>query len=113
MPSPFPGMHSYLEAPWIWPDVHHGLISESQAALNPTLRPRYVARVELRIYISDDDDPGRQALVPGLRVERGPRQKGTKKAYDVSVDYRTDPQPPLKGNDAKWARELRRGRGGK
>src|SRR3954451_23477613 len=64
MPSPFPGMDPYLEAPWLWPDVHHGLISETRATLNPNLRPRYVARVELRVYISDDDDPGRQAIVP-------------------------------------------------
>jgi hypothetical protein len=71
-------MDPYLEAPWIWPDVHHGLISESQAALNPHLRPRYVARVELRVYISDDDDPGRQALVPDLRVEKSPGRKGAK-----------------------------------
>ena len=57
MPSPFPGMDPYLESPTIWPDVHHELISEIRAALNPSLRPRYVARVELRLYISDDDDP--------------------------------------------------------
>jgi hypothetical protein len=59
--------------------VYHGLISETQAALNPHLRPRYVARVELRVYISDDDDPGRQVLVPDLRVERSPGRKGAKK----------------------------------
>lgn len=88
MPSPFPGMDPYLEAPWIWPDVHHGLISESQAALNPHLRPRYVARVELRVYISDDDDPGRQALVPDLRVERNPRRTNAnrpKKEAELAV----------------------------
>src|SRR5262249_54748786 len=27
-------------------------------------------------------------------------------AYDVSVDYRKELEPPLAGNDAKWAREL-------
>src|SRR5438876_5561917 len=69
MPSPFSGMDPYLETPALWPDVHHELISEIRAALNPRLRPRYVARVELRVYISDDDDPGRQALVPDVRVE--------------------------------------------
>jgi hypothetical protein len=28
-------MDPYREAPVIWPDVHHGLISEIQATLNP------------------------------------------------------------------------------
>ncbi len=83
MPSPFPGMDPYLESPIIWLDVHHGLISESQAALNPVLHRGYVARVELRVYISDEDDPGREALVPPLRVpdvrvERSPRRRGAK-----------------------------------
>src|SRR5438132_6484668 len=79
MPSPFPGMDPYLESPAIWPDVHHGLISEIQAALNPRLRPRYVARVELRVYVSDDDDPGRAALVPDVRVEQAPKRKGAQR----------------------------------
>ncbi len=34
-------------------------------------------------------------------------------AYDASVDYRKDPLPPLEGDDAKWAKELLRGRGRK
>jgi hypothetical protein len=71
-------MDPYLENPQLWPDVHHGLIGEIQAVLNPGLRPRYVARVELRVYISDDDDPGREALVPDVRVEKTSRRKGTK-----------------------------------
>jgi hypothetical protein len=69
-------MDPYLESPVIWPDVHHELISSIRAALNPGLRPRYIARVELRVYISDDDDPGRQALVPDVRVEVDPRRTG-------------------------------------
>jgi hypothetical protein len=72
-------MDPYLESPIIWPDVHHGLISECQAALNPNLRPRYVARVELRVHFSDEDDPGREALVPDVRVEMTPKRKGGKK----------------------------------
>jgi hypothetical protein len=72
-------MDPYLEAPWIWPDVHHELISQIRAALNPNLRPGYVARVELRVYISDDDDPGRTALVPDLRVEKNPKRIGPRK----------------------------------
>ena len=33
-------------------------------------------------------------------------------AYDVTLDYQKDPQPPLQGDDATWARELLRGRRG-
>src|SRR5687768_16766852 len=76
MPSPFPGMDPYLESAAIWPDVHHGLIACIQAELNPRLRPHYVARVELRVYISDDDDPGREVLVPDVRVEKSSNRKG-------------------------------------
>lgn len=91
MPSPFPGMDPYLEAPEIWPDVHHELISEIRAALNPKLRTRYVARVELRIYISDDDDPGRAALVPDVRVETSPLRKGAKKPTAATTLAVTEP----------------------
>src|SRR5262249_4333796 len=76
MPSPFPGMDPYLETPDLWPDVHHRLISEIQSQLNPQLRPAYVARVELRIYISDEDDPGREAIIPDVRVEKPKRTTG-------------------------------------
>ena len=79
MPSPFPGMDPYLETPDLWPDVHHGLISQIQATLNPAVRPNYVARVELRVYISDDDDPGREALIPDVRVEK-PKVRSARKS---------------------------------
>jgi len=73
--SPFPGMDPYLESPRLWPDVHHGLISELQAVLNARLRPRYHVRVEERVYISDEDDPARSVLFPDLRVGENVRQR--------------------------------------
>jgi hypothetical protein len=79
MPSPFPGMDPYLENPALWPDVHQKLISEMQTALTPALRPRYVARAELRVYVLGEDDPGRDAwLVPDVRIERTAKRKGSK-----------------------------------
>ncbi|HTU91469.1 MAG TPA: DUF4058 family protein [Gemmataceae bacterium] len=79
MPSPFPGMDPYLETPRLWPDVHQKLISEMQTALNPALVPRYVARAELRVYVSDEDDPARDAWrVPDVRIERTAKRKGPK-----------------------------------
>lgn len=76
MSSPFPGMDPYLEDPALWPDVHHGLISETQAELNRCMGPGYYARVEERVYISDDDDPGRTVNVPDVRIGRSPRPNG-------------------------------------
>ena len=68
MPSPFPGMDPYLESPRLWPDVHHSLISGIRQQLNPQLRPKYVARIEERVYISDETDVGRKAIVPDVHV---------------------------------------------
>lgn len=46
MPSPFPGMDLYIEGQ-AWEDFHHGFIE----ALTARLRPRYVVKVELRVYV--------------------------------------------------------------
>lgn len=63
MPSPFPGMDPYLESPDLWPDVHHGFISEVQRSLNTQLRPIYVARVKVRVYAATDEPTGHQIEV--------------------------------------------------
>ena len=68
MPSPFPGMDPYLENPVTWPDLHAGLITGIRRVLNPILRPKYVAHIEERVYISKEGDPGRRYLVPDVRV---------------------------------------------
>src|SRR5215470_17809657 len=55
MPSPFPGMDPYLEDPAIWPDVHVLLITYLRTTLNKLLSPRYVARIQERIYVVQGD----------------------------------------------------------
>jgi hypothetical protein len=45
MPSPFPGMAPYIEAPEIWGDCHGDLAAEIRAALNRVLKPCSVARL--------------------------------------------------------------------
>ena len=70
MPSPFPGMDPYLEDPAVWPDVHHELISTIRELLNQKIRPKYIARVEERLYMESDDDPERQfQRVPDVNIE--------------------------------------------
>ncbi len=70
MPSPFPGMDPYLENPALWPDVHHELISVIRASLNQQLGPKYLVRIEERLYLCDETDPGRSVIIPDLRVAR-------------------------------------------
>jgi hypothetical protein len=71
-------MDPYLEDPALWPDVHLELISAIRESLVRQLRPRYSVRVEERVYVSDETDPGRRVLVPDVRVResggRGPRR---------------------------------------
>lgn len=68
MGSPFPGMDPYLEDPAIWPDVHHGLISAIRSVLQPRLRPRYTARIDVRLVIEEPPAEGRRPDVAVFRV---------------------------------------------
>jgi hypothetical protein len=68
MPSPFPGMDPYLETPELWPDVHHEIISQIRNNLHPALLPNYVARVALRVYVSDQE-PGLIDDIEEARLE--------------------------------------------
>jgi hypothetical protein len=63
-------MDPYLEDPGLWPDVHHELISAARELLNAAVRPKYVVRIEQRVYVSDEDDPGREVIVPDIKITR-------------------------------------------
>jgi hypothetical protein len=69
-------MDPYLETADLWADVHHELISQIQAALNARLRPHHVARIMVRVYVSDEDDPGRQAIIPDFPSTTRERRHG-------------------------------------
>jgi len=73
MPSPFPGMDPYLEDPGLWPDVHHGLISQMQAELNQRVGDNYYVRVEERVYVTDLEDAERSLMIPDLRIGQTPK----------------------------------------
>ncbi len=51
MANPFPGMNPYLEDRALWSDFHTRVAVHISNQLQPQLRPRYVARVEKRVYL--------------------------------------------------------------
>jgi hypothetical protein len=55
MSSPFPGMDPFIEFQE-WEDFHTRAITLIGDALGPEIQPRYVARVERRIYV--ESEPG-------------------------------------------------------
>jgi hypothetical protein len=73
MTSPFPGMDPWLEDPAGWPDVHLRLIASIGDSLAAAVSPRYVVRIEERVYVTDPEaDPGFSSIVPDLNATRKP-----------------------------------------
>ena len=64
MPSPFPGMDPWLEAPTLWPGVHNTMISVIRFALTPNLPKQYFADIQERLYVCQPDDPVTRVIVP-------------------------------------------------
>lgn len=69
MPSPFPGMDPYLEG-YLWPDVHHRLATQISDQLNPYLRPRYVARIEIQVVVDEAPQGEVGIMYPDVEVVR-------------------------------------------
>jgi uncharacterized protein DUF4058 len=69
----FPGMDPYLEAPLSWRGFHHCLVVYIADQLQPLLQPRYIAAVEVRVYL---EEPPR-ALIPDVWLrEQSSRSSG-------------------------------------
>jgi len=66
MPCPFPGMDPFIERPQIWPDFHDSFVTYLRSALQPLLRPRYVALVQDRLYVVESERP----IMPDVGIVR-------------------------------------------
>lgn len=62
MPSPFPGMDPYLEAPWIWPDFHLTFAVALRTELNRRLPTGYVALVDRYVWVQEPETEERKRL---------------------------------------------------
>ena len=78
MPSPFPGMDPYLEAPDLWPDLHDALAAEIRTTLNALLPAPYYARLEMRpeVGIVSGRGRARRRITPDVAVARPSRPAG-------------------------------------
>lgn len=67
----FPGMDPYLEHPAHWMGVHDRLIVYISDQMRPKLRPRYIAKIEQRVYLEAPD----RDIRPDVIVNRVRRPK--------------------------------------
>ncbi len=81
MPGPFPGMDPYLEAPVLWPDLHHSFITFARSAIRAALPPGYIARVEERVIIL----PSERGIVPDVFVRRRPPPQSSSVTGNVAI----------------------------
>ncbi|MFO0960232.1 MAG: DUF4058 family protein [Isosphaeraceae bacterium] len=70
MPSPFPGMDPYLEAPGVWPDFHGRFLSYLAEHLGDTLPDRYIARIDERIRVIGPDGEEARLFAADVAIER-------------------------------------------
>ncbi len=88
MPSPFPGMDPYLEDRALWPDVHSSLITYIREALQPQIRPKYVARIGERIQLA----AVRHSYVPDVLLVPPSREPGPTLAVTAGTLVADEPQ---------------------
>jgi len=75
-------MDPYLEAPSIWPDVHQRLITYAADSLMPQVRPRYLARMGERVFLSE---PARGVYPDVILTGRRRRPPAERDAGGVAV----------------------------
>jgi hypothetical protein len=71
----FPGMDPYLEDPQIWEGFQAGLIVYMRDAIQPQIRPRYIASVERRVVVEWPNGE-RRPIIPDVWVGRTRRRTG-------------------------------------
>jgi hypothetical protein len=80
MPSPFPGMDPYLEAPASWTGVQSRLINDISELLVPQVKPTYLLDVESRVFVLDEDDPARRLFVAEAALVETGRASPTRRS---------------------------------
>lgn len=109
MPRIFPGMDPYIEGQ-AWEDFHNRLQNALAQALAPVLRPRYVARLEKRVYVELPPDDSSSIAIPELavvRTPRGEREAAPHSAPAGATRCRCASRPPVGVRERLRGRRLR------
>ena len=91
MPSPFPGMNPYLEAPALWPGFHNLLIAALVELLAHQLEPKYIVAIEQRMYEVVDETP----LLIGIPDVMVQRSATTPEQTNTNVATLAPPAQPI------------------
>lgn len=86
MPSTFPGMDPFLEGSE-WEDFHTTFNTVIRETLSPAVEPRYIVRIERRVYVehtTDVPDQPRRADVAVVLTEANAEPVGTS-AADTAI----------------------------
>jgi hypothetical protein len=113
MPSPFPGMDPFLEAPDLWPDFHNNLAPEIQGRLNAQIAPKYFAGLVPRISYDVIEIGKSRTALPDVGVWRTSvpdSQGGTAVATRIGryVESAVPMEEPLRFNSV----EIRKSKSG-
>ncbi len=81
----FPGMDPYLEAPAIWEGFHSSFVVYMRDALQPQLRPRYIASVERRVVVESPNGDQRP-IIPDVWVGNRTQASATSATAVADVD---------------------------
>lgn len=92
MPSTFPGMDPYIEASDVWGDFHTSLLTAIREQLNARLPKRFVAKIELYVWVHESEDRKSVRLMEPdtYVVDRSGRRK-TKRGGVALADPIADP----------------------
>ncbi len=87
MASPFPGVDPYIEAYGQWTDFHQSFLTYLRDALQPLVRPRYLARLGTRVFLASPFDRGVYPDVSILRTkDRTPRVGSGTVVAEIDAD---------------------------
>lgn len=89
MPSPFPGMDSYLEHPSHFPSLHGKMIIYLEEALQPRLPEPYFAKTGERVWVEFSE----RYVEPDVNLWRGEASAGAESAGGVALATRPRTEP--------------------